>query len=488
MIRKILLFICILFSASPAEALVLEKSTDKVDVFVIALNSDILIKFQMKDNWHIYGDTIGEVGMPTEIIWKPADLVKKVNQSQDKEFNFNDLKQFGYDNAAYYKFKALGNGRFKVKTHWLACNEEECAPESLDFEFDLPAISEKIWENENKKAEDSFPKIEVNLTIIIIMAFLGGITLNFMPCIFPILSLKAIYLVQNSHNHRKSKIEAVQYSLGVILSFIIISTTLIFLRNKGELIGWGFQLQSPAFVLIMAIVFLVISLMLIDVIKLNKSIVKYLGNQAFLTGLFAVLIASPCTAPFMGVAISYTLTKPAFIYYPIFIALGIGYALPFMLVGFFPKVLCKLLPKPGKWMLTLKKILALPVFATFIWLIWVFCEQVGINHEKDLEWREYNTSEVSEKIATGEPIFINFTAKWCLTCLFNEKTIFASEEFKRLDIVKYKADWTNQDEEITQTLETFNRASVPLYVACKSGTCKTLTQIPSVSEIKEFFK
>lgn len=318
-----------------------------------------------------------------------------------------------------------------------------------------------------------------NLFLIMLMAFVGGLILNFMPCIFPILTIKAISLAQSPYNKRKSQIESMLYFLGVVVSFFLIATVLIWLRSKGEQIGWGFQLQSPVFVGVMIVIFTIIFLMLLDLVSLRNPFANKVGRisfkrqkiNAFMTGFFAVLIASPCTGPFMGIAIGYTLAKPIYVYYPVFLALSVGYALPFALVGLFPKFVHSLLPRPGKWMDILKKIFAIPVFLTIIWLFWVLFNQINIrsSHESpEVSWRPYNSDIVDNLVINKEKVFIDFTAKWCITCLANEKIALQSEEFERLvrtrKIHIFKADWTNRSPEIAQALAHYGRNSIPLYV------------------------
>lgn len=318
-----------------------------------------------------------------------------------------------------------------------------------------------------------------NVFLIILMAFVGGLILNFMPCIFPILTIKAISLVQSPYNKRKNRIESLLYFLGVVISFFIIATVLVALRAKGEQIGWGFQLQSPIFVGIMIVIFTVIFLMLLDLISIRNPFANKVGRisfkrqkiNAFMTGFFAVLIASPCTGPFMGIAIGYTLAKPIYVYYPVFLALSVGYALPFTLIGLFPKFVHRLLPRPGRWMDILKKIFAIPVFLTVIWLIWVLYSQINTgnsNKYQEISWRQYSSDAVAELVMKKEKVFIDFTAKWCITCLANEKIALQSKEFERLvrtrKIHIFKADWTNRNPEITQALAHYGRNSIPLYV------------------------
>ena len=323
---------------------------------------------------------------------------------------------------------------------------------------------------------------EFGLLMIMLMAFAGGLILNLMPCIFPILTIKVIALAQGSYNRYKARIESLLYFLGVVFSFFLIATILIWLRSQGEQIGWGFQLQSPVFVGVLIIIFSIIFLMLLDIVSLKNPFANKVGRisfkrqkiNAFMTGFFAVLIASPCTGPFMGIAIGYTLSKPIYVYYPVFLALSVGYALPFVLAGLFPKFVHKFLPKPGKWMDILKKIFSIPVLLTVVWLFWVLFNQV--NERKGLQpseilWQKYDAARVEQLVAKGEKIFIDFTAKWCITCLANEKIALQSEEFEALvkkhKIQTFKADWTNKSADIAQALASYGRNSIPLYVYYK---------------------
>ena len=316
------------------------------------------------------------------------------------------------------------------------------------------------------------------LPVIMLMAFLGGIILNFMPCIFPILSIKAIALVQGAYNRRSARIEALIYMVGVVSCFLLMATVLVWLREKGEHIGWGFQLQSPTFVVIMIVIFFIVFLMLLDLVNFRNPFANRVGRisfakqklNAFFTGFFAVLIASPCTAPFMGIAIGYTLAKPIYVYYPVFLSLSLGYALPFTLIGLFPDFLARLLPKPGRWMSILKKIFAIPVLLTCFWLMWVLGHLTteSADSRQSLDWQPYDERQVNELVRQNKPVFIDFTAKWCITCLANEKLALDTSRFAELvqkhHIHLFKADWTNKDRHIAEALERYGRNSIPLYV------------------------
>lgn len=344
-----------------------------------------------------------------------------------------------------------------------------------------------------------------NILLIMLMAFAGGIILNFMPCIFPILTIKAISLAQSPYNKRKSQIESMLYFAGVVASFFLIATVLVILRAQGEQIGWGFQLQSPIFVGVMIVIFFIIFLMLLDIVNLKNPFANKVGRisfkrqkiNAFMTGFFAVLIASPCTGPFMGIAIGYTLAKPIYVYYPVFLAISIGYALPFTLIGLFPKTIHRIMPRPGRWMEILKKIFAVPIFLTIAWLIWVLYSQINaeqIGKNREISWKNYNTDVVAELVAKKERVFINFTAKWCITCLANQKIALQSKEFERLVMQKkihiFKADWTNRDAEVTNSLAYYGRNSIPLYVYYngENPNYVILPQLLTPGILKEYLK
>ncbi len=312
---------------------------------------------------------------------------------------------------------------------------------------------------------------EPNIFFLLLLAFLGGIVLNLMPCVFPVLSLKAISVAHNTKTSNKHFLSALSYTSGVVCSFLLIAGLLFALKAGGAALGWGFQLQSPVFVFVMIVLFVLILLFLFDFIPFNipflNTFSKLSSLNSFLTGFFAVLIASPCTGPFMVAAVGYALFESPKIYFPIFLALGLGYAFPFATLEMFPNVIRRFMPKPGKWMQTVKYILSVPIFLTVFWLSWVLYHQLNNRPGADL-WQPYSQKILDEALDNGDAVFIDFTAKWCLTCLLNERTVLSSESFinaaKENEIRLLKADWTNRDEEIFKALKSYGRSSVPLYV------------------------
>ena len=373
-----------------------------------------------------------------------------------------------------------------------------------------------------------------HLLLILAFALLGGLLLNIMPCVFPILSLKALSIVQTAaHSAALARRNGYVFTLGVLLSFAIIAATLLMLRAGGEAIGWGFQLQSPLFVLTLAWLIFAMGLQFSGVWSFGESWIgighniatqrSYLG--AFMTGVLAVIVATPCTAPFMGTALGYALSQPAWIAVMIFLCLGLGMALPWLLISLWPG-LSNILPRPGAWMERVKQVLAFPLYATVAWLLWVLAQQVDqqsllyallslvlialglwfwqnarraskawrrsavmalllliglmttmllkleptatIAASAQQNWEPYDADTLARFRAEGKAVLVNFTAAWCITCLVNEKVVLSSDEIKKelsdKSIVYMKGDWTNRDPAITRVLEQYGRSGVPLYL------------------------
>ena len=385
----------------------------------------------------------------------------------------------------------------------------------------------------NGKFED-FNEEGLSLITALIFALIGGLILNLMPCVFPVISLKVLSFVSmGGSSQRKIRNHALVFTVGVIASFMLIALTIVLLKQAGNFVGWGFQLQSPLIVGLLSLVMVFISLVLITDNSFGESLTK-LGNiggsengyySSFLTGVLAVVVASPCTAPFMGAALGYALIQPSGETVPIFLSLSLGFSLPYLLLAANPKLI-DFLPKPGDWMVTLKEFFAFPMLATALWLLWVFSLQVNqilviflligwlllalnfwifqkeyktinkviflgisifsmiyflpeteeIETEKNIiigsatEWYEGIEDDLRNK---NQPYFINFTAAWCITCQSNEITAFSKDGFKSLleekNIEYIKADWTNRNDAITRSLKKYGRSGVPFYVYWEPG-------------------
>lgn len=364
-----------------------------------------------------------------------------------------------------------------------------------------------------------------SLFFILIFAFVGGLILNLMPCVFPVLSMKAMSLVQLSDKERKhTRASGLAYTAGIILSFVAIAGTLIVLKGAGESIGWGFQLQNPFVVTGLATLLFMLGLNLMGLFEISGRFTNAGSNltsghstrASFFTGVLATLVATPCTAPFMASAIGYALTQNAFIGLTVFAMLGFGLAFPYLLLTFVPACQ-KIMPKPGAWMDTFKQALAWPMFASAIWLIWVLAQQAGdlaiiyilglflaitfivwffkktsstiwrvivgafligtfigyssiLSPKSDTNYEAFDNTKLEEILIENpdQAIFTNMTAAWCITCLVNERTSLSDTDvvdaFANNDILYMKGDWTNRDEAITKYLEFHGRNGVPLYV------------------------
>lgn len=365
----------------------------------------------------------------------------------------------------------------------------------------------------------------INFFLALLLAVLGGIVLNLMPCVLPVLSLKALGVVQSGESAGTARAHALWYSAGVMASFAAIGGVVLALRSAGEASGWGFQLQVPGVTATLALLMFAIGLSLSGLWQFGASLAgtgQSLTQKSgpagdFFTGVLAVVVASPCTAPFMGGALGYAFSAPPAAAFGVFLALGLGLSLPFLLIGFVP-ALAALLPKPGAWMDTLKQWLAYPMYLTAVWLAWVFGQQRGVDglgallvaatvlalglwwFERqrfgEVAWKKvlawvlialaigvgvvatrpppkvesipYSAAKVASLRAEGRPVFIDMTADWCITCKVNEKAVLHTDKFEKLlaetNAVYLVGDWTNEDEAISAVLEDYKSPGVPLYV------------------------
>jgi thiol:disulfide interchange protein len=377
---------------------------------------------------------------------------------------------------------------------------------------------------------------KLTLANAILFALLGGLILNLMPCVFPILSLKTLKLCKLSGGELKeARLHSLLYTAGILASFGVLAVSLIVLRGAGQQIGWGFQLQNPAFVLPLSWLLFVIGLNLSGFFEFGGGLAN-LGSKltqghslaaSFFTGVLAAIVATPCTAPFMATALGYALTQPAPVTLAVLLALGFGLALPFLLISFIP-ALRNTLPKPGIWMATFKEFLAFPMFGSAAWLAWVFSLQAGPlgvltalagavaitfglwllkNQPKVLsmatlvvralaavsfiaaaalipaagkmekqasvamamdDWTPYVAADFDKLEKGSDPLFVDMTAAWCITCKVNENavlnTMAIKELFHKHKVRTVKGDWTNQNPEITQFLARYGRNGVPIYV------------------------
>ncbi len=375
------------------------------------------------------------------------------------------------------------------------------------------------------------PNAVPNLAQILLFALLGGLILNLMPCVFPVLAIKAVSVIES---HRNERAHALAYTAGVVLSCASVAALLIALRASGQALGWGFQLQSPVFIALLAYLMFTLGLSLSGVAQfgtrfmgVGQSLTEQGGyTGSFFTGVLTTVVASPCTAPFMGVALGYAIAQPAPLALLVFVVLGLGLALPFLLLGFFPR-LGAWLPRPGAWMETFKQLMAYPLYLTAVWLLWVLDRQTGESATALILvglvliafslwlWNSaspagprgflrgalalaaafgalallahpalkvhqaaavvpvtgqepYSDARLAELREQGRTVFVNFTADWCITCKVNEKVALDNSRvkaaFAEKNVAWLTADWTREDPVITAALARFGRFGVPLYL------------------------
>jgi thiol:disulfide interchange protein len=400
------------------------------------------------------------------------------------------------------------------------------------------------------------PPHALSLGLALLAALAGGALLNLMPCVFPVLSLKVLGFSHHAHDRRALLLGGLAYTAGVVLSFVALAALLLSLRAGGEQLGWGFQLQSPAVVAVLAALFTLIGLNLAGVFEVGSVLPSSVAAararhpmvDALLTGVLAVAVASPCTAPFMGASLGLAVTLPTAQALAVFAALGLGMALPYLAASAWPAV-ARLLPRPGVWMAHFKTVMAFPMFATVVWLVWVLGQQTGIDgaaallallvalafaawalgsptlgprarggfgaaalvllavalmwalpawrHEATAQvpgtasaWQPWSAERVAQARTEGRPVFVDFTAAWCVTCQFNKRSTLADAEvladFRARNVLLLRADWTKRDAAISAELARLGRSGVPVYAlyAPSSAGPTLLSEILSPTEVR----
>ena len=321
----------------------------------------------------------------------------------------------------------------------------------------------------------------------ILLAFAGGLLLNLMPCVFPVLAFKAIGLMNRGGQHPlEARLEALAYAAGMELSCLALAAVLVAARRAGGALGWGFQLQSPWVVGALAALFLAAGAGLLGCFEFGARWMgvgeKLAGRHglvgSFFSGVFAMAAAAPCTAPFMGAALGWAVTRPASEAFAVFGALGLGAAAPYACLSSWP-ALIRRLPRPGAWMDALKRLLSLPMFATGAWLLWVLWQLLaGPAAAQEGLWRAWSPEAVAAARSSGKIVFEDFTAAWCLSCQVNERTALADSAvvaaLSRPGVAAFRGDWTSRDERISAVLAGYGREGVPLYVVHPRGGAAVL--------------
>jgi thiol:disulfide interchange protein DsbD len=454
---------------------------------------------------------------------------------------------------------------------WVIAAGPETAPRAPAFEVDTPvkgvwpalaqasaSVSPALAQalKDNAKAPPPHSGSWGSLALAILGAFVGGLLLNLMPCVFPVLAIKVLGFAQPGQGRADHRAAGLAYTAGVVLSFLLLGGLLLGLRAAGEQLGWGFQLQSPAVVAGLALLFTLLGLNLAGVFEFGQMVPSRLAGwqsrhatvNAGLSGVLAVAVASPCTAPFMGTSLGLAIALPAWQALAVFVAMGLGMALPYLAASFWPAV-ARALPRPGAWMVVFRQAMAFPMFTTVIWLLWVLGQQTGIdgasgllagllcvafgawslglqgrarwglsalallalawlalsvlpaalreappsqavNSEAGPRWQAWSEARVQSELAAGRPVFVDFTAAWCVTCQYNKKTTLSDAallaDFDTRQVVLLRADWTRRDAAITQALTALGRSGVPVYALYAPGRAPVLlSELPSVAEVQQ---
>jgi thiol:disulfide interchange protein DsbD len=483
--------------------------------------------------------------------------IKTRSKETDAEFYPFDPEVI--DNAADQQVQSLPDG---VRVTLQRASDSTSLPKSLhglvelggSDNYDLttpvtPGVVTAALTPAAKVAKQTTPA-DVTAFGAIGLAFLGGLILNLMPCVFPVLFLKGLALLNSSNEQKQhARLHGLVYTLGIVVSFWIIVAVLLVLRAGGRELGWGFQLQSPGFVAVLASLVFFLGLSLAGQFELGLSLTSAGGSLAhkqgfagsFFTGVLATVVATPCMAPLMGAAVGFALAQPAWMTFVVFTALALGLALPYLVLSMQPQW-TSVLPRPGAWMETLKQLTAVPLFATAIWLAWVYAQlyagegvdrmarllacflvlaiagwvlgrgpSQGITSRpakwasriaaviliaaaltlplrkpkpETMTWQPYTPASFQAARASGDPVFIDFTADWCLSCKFNEATVLRSKEVEEKlrsgHVQLLKADWTRYDPEITRQLSAIERSGVPAYVIYPAGPNSNADVLPEL--------
>lgn len=530
--------------------------TLKSSTGTIQPNSEFWLQldWSLEPNWYIYAQNPGDGGLPPSLDFELPNgiTVEETIWPKAMDLSKEGLVIYGYKNSCktLVRLKASANYKpstldlIKLSIRWGICHDQ-CIVDNVTLGLRYP--TKEIFEKntENHAAKDKSDPTHTNdsanettqICLLLLFAFLGGVLLNLMPCVLPVLSLKLLDFakLRDASNQHSIQTHALLYTGGVLATFQFLNMSLSLLRLLGHQIGWGFQLQSPPFIVFLACLFLALTLNLFGVFEIGlraAQLDSHIPNtqknpqlQSFLKGVLACIVATPCSAPFMGTAIAASLVQPFWVNTLIFTSLGMGLSLPFLCLSACPKVI-DYLPKPGIWMQSLKQFMGFLMMGSVGWMLWIldarfsdglcwvllglWCLSFGLwfygklcppintpakryigagllavcsvgafisfhyaldetpPSKEQLIFQPYTQAAVDKALAEGRPVLINFTARWCVTCQTNKRFVLESnpviDRLKAKSVALFEADWTHHDPIITKKLESFNRNSIPLIV------------------------
>jgi len=478
----------------------------------------ILLGFHFKTTpgWYVYWKIAGDAGYPPSVKWQGSEGLMDPVLVWPAPTRFvlpGNITEYGYEGEVVYPVvaKVEPKGRsvhVAAAISYLTCNTA-CVPYKYAFSLDLPVDKLKVDPESAKlinrflalvpsgKTDDQIqraaplvvkkllpvseapaPPRSLSIMTLLLLAFGGGIILNVMPCVLPVLSIKLLGLVkQSGHAHALIARNSLLSAAGIVASFLGLGALAVAAKEGGRAVGWGIQFQNPVFVMFLAVGVFLFALNLWGVFEIG--IPRILGGFAaaygqqesplahFMSGLFATLLATPCSAPFLGTAMGFALTQPPVTILAAFAAAGAGMASPYFILAAFPRSL-GWLPRPGFWMVRLKMFFGLLLAGTAAWLVWVFLQQVRSTPQEP-----FDESRIQTILAEGRPVLVDVTADWCVTCKYNERFVLGSGDVKAVlqkkNVLIMRADWTRRDETIRQYLAEFGRSGVPFYAFYEPG-------------------
>ena len=532
--------------------LTLKSSTETIQP-----NSEFWLQLDwaLDPHWYIYAQNPGDGGLPPSLDFElPAGItIEETTWPKPSDLSKEGLVIYGYKDTckALIRLKTSANYKasnldtIKVAVRWGICHDQ-CIVDNVTLGLRFPSkeLFGKDSNNHNLKTKTAPPSQSdstndaTHIWLLLFFALLGGVLLNLMPCVLPVLSLKLLdfaKLRDSSDSQHTIRTHALLYTGGVLATFQFLNISLSLLRLLGHQIGWGFQLQSPPFIVFLACLFLALTLNLFGIFEIGLRTIQLESHmphrhknphlQSFLKGVLACIVATPCSAPFMGTAIAASLVQPFWVNTLIFTSLGIGLSLPFLCLSACPKVI-DYLPKPGVWMQSLKQFMGFLMMGSVGWMLWIldarfsdglcwvllglWCLSLGFwfygklcppvnssfkrstgaalfalcgigafisfhyaldetpSSKEQLIFQPYTQTAVDKALAENRPVLINFTARWCVTCQTNKKFVLetksVTDRLKAEGVALFEADWTHHDAIITKKLESFNRNSIPLVV------------------------
>lgn len=583
-------------NTSEAKAITIQLLSDKVE---IALGNEsasgdgplIGVQIEAEAGWHFYWAGIGTELLEPTLSWNLPEgyRVEAVNHPEPRLFDYGGFMGYGYDGQTVFLYRlirdkespmeyALGEAlEVSAKIDWILC-KDVCifGSESVSFEWLISEVDKatgaseylngllkRAVSKENQSLENRF--LEMGILGWFIAAFLGGAILNLMPCVLPVLSIKVFSLIDHAGGDSSKRfVHGLMYTLGVILSFVVLAIVLMGLRSLGEEVGWGFQLQDPFFITFLIILFFLLGLNMLGVYEIGSSLARLsnasVSNRSdwvgsFATGVLAAVVGAPCVGPFIGGVSGIALQVNTGLGILIFALIGLGMAFPFLLLSWVPGLL-KFLPKPGEWMVRFRQVMGVLLIVSTAFLIWVVDQSVGldgvllillilvfvllasyllgrwgrVSESKEVRkraklvslililvpgffvsqhlaqlydegrieaksfqegsWEKWSEESVRGALESGQGVFIDFTASWCLICQSNKVLVLRKEKteslFERYGIRLFVADWTLKDPKITRALESYGRSGVPLYVLkAPDGTEQILPQNLSYSLLED---